>query len=119
MSYLEKETQLQEMINTGKLLEAYEKFYNEEVTMIEPTGQTFHNKSEGRKHEEEFLGKIEEFHGSGTEKITSNEEEATTMTESWMDVTFKGASRMKMEQVSVKQWKGDQIVHERFYYNPG
>ncbi|MEO1100020.1 MAG: hypothetical protein AAFX57_20055, partial [Bacteroidota bacterium] len=51
-------------------------------------------------------------------KITSNEEEATTMAEVWMEVTFKGMDApIKMEQVTVKQWEGDQVKHERFYYN--
>lgn len=42
------------------------------------------------------------------------------MIESWFDVTFKGGQRMKMEEVGIQEWKDDQIVNERFYYNmPG
>ena len=33
-----------------------------------------------------------------------------------MDVTFKDGNRVQMEQVAVQKWAGDQIVHERFYY---
>ena len=33
---------------------------------------------------------------------------------------LQGWGRMKMGQVFVKKWEGDQIVYERFYYNiPG
>ena len=41
------------------------------------------------------------------------------MVESWMDVTMKDGKRNKMEEVAVQKWKGDQIIHERFYYNVG
>ena len=32
--------------------------------------------------------------------------------------TFKGMDApIKLEQVAVKQWEGDQVMHERFYFN--
>jgi predicted RNA-binding protein len=118
MSYLEKEKELQTMVNTGKLLDAFEKFYAEDVVMVEATGDKIIGKEAARKHENEFLGKIEAFHGAGILKITSNESEATTMSEVWMELTFKGMDApIRMEQVTVKQWEGDQVKHERFYYN--
>ena len=119
MSYLEKEKDLQNMVVSGQLMDAFEKYYADTCTLVEPTGDTFSGKDSAREHELEFLGKIEEFHGAGIDKITSNEAEATTMTESWMDVTFKGGHRVKLEQVAVKQWDGDHVAHERFYYNAG
>lgn len=119
MTYLEKEEKLQNMVNNGQLMEAFEKYYAENVELIEATGETFSGKNEGRKHEQEFLEKVKEFHGAGVNRITSNENEKTTMTESWMDLTFKEGGRVKMEQVAVKQWDADQVVRERFYYNPG
>ncbi len=117
MTYLEKEQDLQNMVNSGQLMDAFEKYYHNDVVLVEATGHSFEGKEAARKHEEEFLGKVEEFHGAGIAKITSNEEAKTTMSEVWMDVTFKGAGRVKLEQVAVKQWDGDQVVHERFYFN--
>lgn len=118
MSYLAKEKELQTMVNSGQLMEAFEKFYAEDVVLEEPTGDKFVGKAEARKHEEEFLGKVQEFHGAGIKKITANEKDATTMAEVWMEVTFKGMDApIKLEQVAVKQWEGDQVKHERFYFN--
>lgn len=118
MSYLEKEKELQTMVNTGQLMEAFEKFYAEDVILVEATGDKIEGKDAAREHEKEFLGKVEAFHGAGISKITSNESEATTMSEVWMELTFKGMDApIKMEQVAVKQWDGDQVKHERFYYN--
>jgi len=60
---------------------------------------------------------LKEIHESGVRAITSNEKEATTMVESWMDVTMNDGKRHMMEEVAVQKWIGDQIIHERFYYN--
>jgi hypothetical protein len=65
------------------------------------------------------MNMIKDVHGTGVNAITANEKEATTMVESWMDVTMKDGKRSKMEEVAVQKWKGDQIIHERFYYNMG
>lgn len=61
---------------------------------------------------------MKEIHGGGIKSINSNEEDKTTAVESWMELTFQDGNRVKMEQTSVQKWEGDQVVHERFYYNP-
>jgi len=39
------------------------------------------------------------------------------MVESWMDLTFyDDAARVKIEQVAVQTWEGDQIIKEVFYH---
>lgn len=116
MSYLQKATDLYEMINGGKLMDAFEKYYSENIVMQENSEDPRKGKEANREYEKNFLGSIEEFHGAGVNNITSNEDEKVTMVQSWMDVTFKGDQRVKMEQVAVQKWEGDQIVHERFYH---
>ena len=119
MSYLAKVSELYDMIHAGQLLDAFEKYYHDDVVMIEATGEKREGKETNRKAEEEFLGKIETFHDAGVSAMTSNEELGITMVESWMKVTFKEQGKIKMEQVAVQHWRGDQIIQERFYYNPG
>ena len=119
MSYLEKEQELQSMIGQGQMMEAFEKFYADNVVMVEPMAGTTEGKDANRKREEEWLSSVAEVHGGGVNGITSNEEDGITMSESWMEATYKDGNRVKMEEVSVKKWEGDQIVHERFYYNMG
>ncbi|MEM7550729.1 MAG: SnoaL-like domain-containing protein [Bacteroidota bacterium] len=119
MSYLEQELALAKHASEN-LLEAFDKYYHDDVVMVEGTGEEFKGKESNRKREEEFLASVQEWHGGGLGKVASNESEAVTFVEMWMDVTFKDGNRMKMEQVSVKKWEGDQVIHERFYYNmPG
>ncbi|NJL12326.1 MAG: nuclear transport factor 2 family protein [Microscillaceae bacterium] len=119
MSYLAKAQDLYQMINSGQLLDAFDKYYHPEVVMVEATGDTREGKATCRVYEEKFLGSIQEFHGAGVLGITANEDEQTTMVESWMEVTFADGNRVKLEQVAVQRWEGDHITHERFYFNPG
>ncbi len=116
MSYKEKARDIYNQLQQGQLLSAFDKYYAEDVVMTEPRG-TRSGKAECRAYEEQFLNNIEEFHSLEINKVGSDEAAGTSFVESTMDVTFKGGHRAKMEQVAVQQWKEDQIVHERFYYD--
>ncbi|MEQ9263903.1 MAG: hypothetical protein RLN81_01680 [Balneolaceae bacterium] len=118
MSYLDKITDIYTLLGEGKAMDAFEKYYHEDVVMIEATGERFAGKDENRKREEGFFGSIAEFHGAGVDAITSNEDNATTMVENWMEVTFQDGNRIKMAQIARQKWSGDHIIEERFYYNP-
>ena len=117
MSYYDKARDIYDMTSQGKLMEAFEKYYHNDVVMVEATGESRNGKEANRKFQVDFMGMLKEIHGSGVRAITSNEKEATTMVESWMDVTMNDGKRHMMEEVAVQKWTGDQIIHERFYYN--
>lgn len=120
MSVLALEQELQQMAGSGQLLEAFDKFYADNVVMVEATGEVREGKETSRKFEEEWLSGLKEVHAGGIGAMTANEETGHTCTESWIDCTFQDGNRMKLEEVSVKKWENGQIVHERFYYNvPG
>lgn len=116
MTYKEKTEDIYNMIGQGQLLEAFDKYYGDNVVLTEPRG-TWKGKSDCRNHEVEFLGMVKEFHGLEVKAITSDEEKGIVMHETVMDVTFQDGTRAQMEQVGVQRWEGDHIVHERFYYN--
>jgi|GEM_PF-123953 len=119
MSYLAKAKELYAMVGQGQMMEAFEKFYHNDIEMIEATGEVRKGKDFNREFELKFMEGIKEVHGSGVDGITANEEDKITMSESWMDVTFKDGNRIRMEEMAVQHWEGDQIIKERFYYNPG
>ena len=119
MSYFDKAKDIYDMSSQGKLLDAFEKYYHDDVVMIEANGETREGKELNRKFQIEFMNGVKEVHGTGIRNITSNEGEATTMVESWMDATYQDGSRHLMEEVAVQKWKDDKIIHERFYYNMG
>jgi len=115
MSVKEKIEDVYKHVQNGTALEAFEKYYDEDVTMILEDGTAVEGKDANRDRENEFFASVEEFHGAGVESITSNEDEQTTAVESWMDITFKEDGRMKIEQVATQQWEDGKIVRERFY----
>ncbi len=116
MTYKEKATDIYTQLQQGNLLEAFDKYYAEDVVMTEPRG-TRKGKAENRAYEEQFLNSIQEFHSLEIKNVGSDEAAGTSFIEAAMDITFTNGHRALMEQVAVQQWKGDQIVHERFYYN--
>lgn len=110
----ELERELNEMIASGQAMEAFEKFYAEDVVMQENLQDPRVGKAACREYEENFFGNVAEFHegsfhGSATEDDRSYSE--------WIfDVTFKDGTRMRNEQVAARQWRDGKVVHERFYY---
>lgn len=110
--------ELQQMILQGKSMEAFEKFYDDNVVMQEASGEQRKGKEANRKFEQEFTGSIQEFHGAQIKSSAVNEQTGTSFAEWWMDVTFKGGQRVQMEEVSVQHWKNGKVVFERFYYKP-
>ena len=116
-TYYERAADIYSMMSQGQMLGAFDKYYHDDVVVQEATGEVREGKAVNRTFEEKWLASIQEFHGGGATVITSNEKEKVTMVEAWVDVTFKDGKRMKMEEVAVQQWDGDQIIHERFYYN--
>ena len=116
MSYLQKADALYQMINSGQLLDAFEKYYAEDVVMQEIGEAPRVGKAVNREYEEKFVNYLAEVHGGGIDNMIADENKGVVMIENWMDVTFKDGNRVKMEQVCVQQWKDEQIVSEKFYH---
>lgn len=105
---------LNEMIKEGKLLEAFEKYYADNVVMQENNDEPRVGKEVNRKAEEAFVGGVTTFHEVRTPHSAVNGNIA--FTEQYMDFTHKDWGRAKRAQVSVQQWENGKVVNERFYY---
>jgi ketosteroid isomerase-like protein len=117
MSHLQQIKDMYAMIQAGQSMEALEKYYHDDVVVIDGTSPPRHGKAEQRKAVEQWFGMVKDFHGSGVNAITANEETGMTSVESWSEITFQPGNRVKMEEVGVQKWEGGKIVHERFYYS--
>lgn len=115
MSVKEKITDVYDHIQNGTALDAFEKYYDEDVTMVLEDGTPVEGKDANRDREHEFFDSVESFNGMEVVGITANEKTEQTSVESWMDVTFKGGNRVKLEQVATQDWENGKIVRERFY----
>ena len=117
MSNVRNAEELCNMMNNGQMNEAFEKFYAEEVTVIEANGEVRNGKNAQREAINQWQNMIQEVHEAGNGSVTANAEGDTTMVESWIEASFKDGNRFKMEEVAVQNWKNGKIVKERFYYN--
>jgi ketosteroid isomerase-like protein len=106
---------LNEAILSGKALEAFEKYYAEDVVMQENSDEPRLGKEANRKAEIEFFSSLAEFHEG--KLLSSAVNGDVTFGEWFMDVTFKNGYRLKLAQAAVRRWKDGQIVNERFYYH--
>ena len=111
---LELDTRMNELIFSGKAMEAFEEFYAEDVVMQENTEPEYVGKAFNRKREQDFFATIEAWHGGA---VSANAAQGdVSFSESNMDVTLKGVGRIQMNQVTVRRWKDGKVVHERFYH---
>jgi ketosteroid isomerase-like protein len=116
-SVQELDKQLNDDVLSGKIMEAFEKYYADDLVMQENSEEPRRGKAENRKAEEQFMASVEAFNGASVKASAVNGD--VTFSEWEMDITFKGGSRVTMSQVAVRKWKNGKIVHERFFYNKG
>lgn len=107
--------QLNSMILEGKVLEAFEKFYSDDVVMQDNDYPARIGKDVNRQHEEAFVGGLTEFRGAKV--LNSIVSDDLAVTEWWMDYTHKDFGTRNYTQLAVQRWKNGKIVEEKFYYN--
>lgn len=116
MSYFDNIREVYNHVANGTALEAFEKYYADNVVMVLEDGTEVKGKEANRERENEFFDSVAEFHGIEVKGISSNEDTGFTSVESAMTVTFEGADEpVTLEQVAVQNWDGDKIRRERFY----
>ena len=119
MNLKETVEEMNRMIMSGQNMEAFEKYYHDDVVMQENANPICEGKTANREREkkaqEQMMASIEQFHGAEVKAVAIGDN--TTMVEWSFDITYKGGNRSKMEQVAVQRWKDGKIIHERFYYN--
>jgi hypothetical protein len=107
--------ELNDMILQGAILEAFDKFYADDVVMEEEDKRR-EGKEENREYEEQFVGALEEFHSAEIKARGVDEENRVTFSEWENEMTLEGVGRIVQKQVAVRTWnEDDQITHEKFY----
>ena len=115
MSYFQKAKDLFKMIEEGKLIDALDKYYHNDVVIIADDGKERKGTEEALDYNKKFLKEIQEVMGGGVETITSDEKRAITMVEFWIDLKFKNGNKKKFKEVAIQYWEGDYIIKENFY----
>src|SRR3989344_8141277 len=100
-------TELNDMILKGKLMDAFEKFYDDSVIMQENDDPPTKGKSANREREMKMMSMIEQFHGAKLNSVAFGDD--VVMAEWTFDMAMKGMGRVKRNQVSVQHWKNGGI----------
>ena len=102
-------------IREGRIMDAMNEFYAQEVVMEEPAyGETL-GLAANLIREQQFVDSVVEFKGFETPTVLIGEDSATY--ENVMDWTSVDGTDIHVEQVVVQDWKNGKIVRERFYYS--
>lgn len=108
------DTELNTMIMGGEALEAFEKFYAEDIVMQENDQEPTIGKDANREREKAFFAAITEFRG--VKVLANGAGENTTFSHWHNDFTHKDYGYRDYTQVAVRTWENDKIVKEIFYY---
>lgn len=111
----EKINDLNDLIREGKSLEAFEKYYHEDVVMQENENPPTIGKSANRTRENGVAESLTEFREAKPLNVTVGEK--ATMVEWYFDYTHKDWGAITLHQVAVQEWKDGQIIKEKFYYD--
>ena len=106
---------LNNLVLQGKALEAFEKYYDEQVEMQENELPPTVGKDANRRREVEFYNSISEFRGAEVKDIAYGD--GVTMVVWHYDYTHKDWGVRDYTQVSVQHWKDGKIIKEQFIYN--
>lgn len=119
MSTNEIASKLIEYCRKGDFTGAHEALYADHCVSIEPKGspaELVEGMDAIRQKGQQFEEMIEEVHEYfASDPLVADHFITTTM---GMDVTFKGAPRMKIEEVGVFEVRDGKIVKEQFFFTP-
>lgn len=111
----ELEQHLNNELLAGRVMDAFEALYAEDVVMQENSETPTAGKAANRQREYDFFASVQEFHGL---KLIGWAVNGNRSYSEWeYDVTFKGAGRVKLAQTAVREWRDGKVAFERFYYS--
>jgi len=113
--FQQRDQKLNEMILQGKILQAFDKYYAEDIVM-EEDGKRREGKAANREYEEQFVNSLEEFHAAEIKARGVDEDNRVTFSEWENEMALEGVGRVEQKQIAVRTWNDEgQITHEKFY----
>jgi hypothetical protein len=107
-------TELNTMLLAGKHMEAFELFYDEDVSMQENNQAPTLGKNANRIREQEFFGQIIDFRGAQLIDVAVGADVSMCV---WRyDYTHRTWGVRNYTQVAVQKWRNGKIVSEQFFY---
>lgn len=107
-----------ELAQQEKWFEIQDELFSDDVKSIDPPGSPYFGYAEGkanvRKKGEDFIKKIEEFHGARTTVPVIGGNHFAVGRE--VDITVQGHGRIQMNEIMLYEVKDGKIISEQFFY---
>jgi hypothetical protein len=118
MKRQEIETALNELnalVQNGKALEGFEKYYDENIVMQENELTPTCSKAENRRREIEFFNSVTEFRKADIKATGIGDDVSFVVWD--FDYTHKDWGIRNYSQVAIQYWKDGKIIKEKFVYS--
>jgi len=108
---------LNALIKEGKINEAFETFYGEDVTIQVNGSAPVTGKDQNRSREMIFLQEIENLHSAEINSVTfGGLDDNVSMTEWAIEISNKDGINKTIYRVNVQHWKDNKIINEKLYF---
>ena len=118
LSTQEVAARFSELARQEKWFEIQDELFADNVRSVDPANSPYFGYAEGkaavRKKGEDFVKRVEAFHGaSTTEPVVGGNHFAVGRE---LDITVQGMGRVQMNEIMLYEVKNGQIVLEQFFY---
>lgn len=108
---------LNALIKEGKLADAFERYYGEDVVIQVNGNPPIKGKNKNRKREMIFLKEIEKLNRAEIKSVTyGGADDSVSMTEWAIHIENKRGEKKTIYRVNVQHWKNEKIVNEKLYF---
>ncbi len=109
--------QLNTLIKEGKILEAFETYYDDNVIIQVNGNLPMVGKSLNRKREMIFLHEIKKLNSAEIKSVTfGGTNDNVSMTEWAINIENKNGKKKTIYRVNVQHWKDDKVINEKLYF---
>jgi ketosteroid isomerase-like protein len=115
MSTRERVLELVTYVKAGRIPEAIEEFYADEVAMQENRQPPTEGKVANLARERAFSDSVERWHEVTARSVAVDGDQA--LIEWVFDYTTKEGRRLRMEEIAQQIWRDGRIERERFFYD--
>ncbi len=108
---------LNELIQKGKIMEAFEKYYGDDVVIQVNGNAPVNGKNANRKREIIFLQEIEKLNSAEIKSVTfGGIDDNVSITEWAIKIENKKGIKKVIYRVNVQHWKNNKIISEKLYF---
>ncbi len=114
MSIKQQVTDLVTLVEQGRMIEAIEKYYDENVAMQENLAAPFVGLAANLERERAFYGSLQKLQFKAASVLVEGDRAVIN----WVfDFTAADGKQFHMDQIAIQTWRHGKIVHERFVYD--